>query len=119
MPYHLSEKRSKAVELRRLHPEFTLLQIGERLGVSREWVRQLLVSEGKPTRSTSYWTRIEGRAPKVEITILECSGCQRLFVRRTMVVRRQEQDRRYSGLNTFHNNSCRLQGWATMERRPH
>jgi len=45
--------RTKVVELRTHHPHMTLIEIGEEVGVTRERVRQILVSENLETRSTA------------------------------------------------------------------
>ena len=43
--------RDKVKEIREQHPEWTLNEIGEELGISRERVRQILRSENLETRS--------------------------------------------------------------------
>ena len=47
--------RSRAVvEYRLDHPDATMRAIGERFGVTRERVRQILKAAGAPTKSQSY-----------------------------------------------------------------
>ena len=41
------------ISLRQENPDFTLLQIGERVGVTRERVRQILKKHGLQTQSTA------------------------------------------------------------------
>jgi len=44
--------REKVKSLRYEHPDWTLGAIGREIGVSREWVRQILSSESLPTRAS-------------------------------------------------------------------
>ena len=46
-------RRTRVVELRIHHPHMTLREIGEELGITRERVRQILVTENLETRSSA------------------------------------------------------------------
>ena len=46
----VGENRLKVASLRNNHPEWTLQQIADEVGISRERVRQLLVKLGLPTK---------------------------------------------------------------------
>ena len=48
----VGENRRRVAYLRHSHPEWTLQQIANEIGISRERVRQLLVKLGLPTRRT-------------------------------------------------------------------
>lgn len=50
--YPRSDSRKMIIGLRVTHPEWTLKQIGDKVGCSRERVRQILASEGMESRST-------------------------------------------------------------------
>ena len=49
----ITGSRTRVVELRTHHPHMTLIEIGDEVGVTRERVRQILVSENLETRSTA------------------------------------------------------------------
>ena len=46
----VGENRIKVASLRNNHPEWTLQQIADEVGISRERVRQLLIKLGLPTK---------------------------------------------------------------------
>ena len=46
----VGENRAIVASLRNTHPEWTLQQIADEVGISRERVRQLLVKLGLPTK---------------------------------------------------------------------
>ena len=51
MPLHpVGENRRRVALLRNSHPDWTLQQIANEVGLSRERVRQLLMKSGLPTR---------------------------------------------------------------------
>ena len=52
----VGENRLKVASLRNNHPEWTLQQIADEVGISRERVRQLLVKLGLPTKSCLLYT---------------------------------------------------------------
>ena len=81
----LESKASRVCSLRRKHPRWTLRQIGEKVGMSHEWVRQQLEAAGLPTRRANKPLRVrkcpecgkEHRKPNTITCSRECGDERR------------------------------------------
>lgn len=93
----LTGVREKVLNMRRLNACATLVEIGEKYGVSRERVRQILASEGKETHhyvkgrtficnncGVSYQTHTK-RGEKGHYSKLYCQGCKGKVTRKIPV----------------------------------
>ena len=123
MAYKIVDKQAIA-DLRNSNPGWTLQQIGDEKGISKERVRQILAQLGLPTKAviTYMYTcpncggrrenKYSAYCPPCRLilkprwTTVTCTGCGIEFERRTFINKRNIRVHTGKGNTIFHNRQC-------------
>lgn len=114
--------KDKIAELRKEHPEWSMQQIGDTLGVTRQMVHQTLKKANLPTRrvlSSQGETRPQSNSPMIQLL---CNECGRVFDRSLSSYKSAMKDPRYKGV-FYCNRIClgkrvgRLYGQYNLPKR--
>lgn len=114
--------RLEVTSLRKYRPDLTLQQIGDRVNLSRERVRQILSSEGLQTINTEWHHKCkvcgirishdriycEDHHPIRKFTVIKCvCGCNKTFLKETAQLNRSIE----KGYNHFFKNRLHYGVW--------
>ena len=110
------------INLRKLNPYDTLQKIGDKVGTSREYVRQELKKANLPTirkRDKNVCKKCGGETNRRNIfcsakcrkddgtVLLSCTNCEVIFSRSRTLINRTNKDPRYTTKLPFCSNKCK------------